>query len=98
MAIESKNNGKVIVVFDDEVRQQQVPLFCKECQQPMKTIDDSISYRSKGCCSKCDINWSYVLEVDWQVKEKHPSVVFPELWDEYIKNRELQSRPILIFK
>ena len=98
MAIEVKNNGKVIVVFDSEVKGCQVPLFCFHCSFPMKTIDDSISFRESGCCSKCHINWSFKMEIDWSDCDKRPIKLFPEEWLEYIKNREINSRPILIFK
>lgn len=98
MAIEVKNNGKVLVVYDDQTKEQQVPLFCSFCLFPMKTIDDSISFKSKGCCSKCDIHWGFKLEIDFSKPDSIPSVLFSEEWAEYIKNREINSRPILIFK
>jgi len=96
--IETKSHGKIVIVYDSNAKDMQIPLFCKECKFPMKTIDDSISFRAKGCCYKCDLNWSYVVEVDWKDATKHPSVVLNDQWTEYIKNRQIQTRPILIFK
>lgn len=98
MTIELKNNGKVVVVFDEFTKAQQVPLFCSVCNFAMKTIDDSISFREKGCCSKCDIYWSFKVGVDLSNPSLYPSKLFLEEWKEYIKDREINSRPILIFK
>lgn len=98
MTIELKNNGKVVVVFDEFTKAQQVPLFCPVCDFAMKTIDDSISFRDKGCCSKCDVYWSFKIGIDLRKPDDHPNKLFPEEWNEYIKDREINSRPILIFK
>jgi len=99
LIVESKNNGKVIVVYDDETRNNVVvPFFCSICSFQMKTIQDSMAYRKSSCCSKCDLYWSFKKEIDWSDREKYPDKLFKEEWAEYIKDRELRSRPILIFK
>ena len=97
--VKSINNSKVIVVFDSFVKDNiVVPLFCPICSFQMKTLQDSFSYREKGSCEKCQIYWGYKNELKDDLKANHPKEFFPEQWEEYIKERELQARPILIFK
>lgn len=97
--IETKHNGKIVLVYDKSVQEHfVVPLFCPICSFQMKTMQDSLSYRKMKCCNKCEIYWGYKKEVDFSDEEKLPKILFAEEWDEYIKNREISSRPILIFK
>jgi len=89
------SNGKVVVVkYKDN--STTVPLFCKICEFPMKTMEDSISYRKHGVCSHCDNRWTNTRGVDWT------SGTLPykesEDWNEYINLRFISSKPIINFK
>lgn len=71
-----------------------VPLFCPCCAYPMKSSEDSISFRKHGVCSACDNRWT-----------NKPGIVWPDgpdksskEWAEYITQRTLTSRPVIVFK
>lgn len=80
---EERANGKILIVKPEE--DYGTPLFCKVCDFPMKTIDDSFSYRKVGCCSKCDNRWgshkSGKLNEGWTPDKT------TEEWSEYIEDR-----------
>ena len=76
-------NGKIAVIAPID-NSSNVPIFCPHCQLPMKTSQDSISYRSKKCCYKCDLKWS-----------GHPKITKMEdidknsmEWKQYINDRK----------
>lgn len=81
------HNNKLISIrpFD---KQTTVPLFCPLCEFPMKTIEDSVSYREYMLCNKCEQHWKNIP------KEQ----IDPKRWQEYLEERELTSRPIFNFK
>lgn len=88
-------NDKVIVVKNkDDLT--TVPLFCHVCEFPMRTMEDSISFRKHGVCSQCDNRWTFTKGVSWV------SGVLPnknsEEWSEYISLRDISSKPIINFK
>jgi len=93
--IVSLENGKVIVVKPMDVS-TIVPLFCKLCEYPMKTMEDSISFRKIGVCHYCENSWS---------KNKNCNIangLMPnketEEWLEYIIVRDIASKTIINFK
>jgi hypothetical protein len=42
-----------------------VPLFCEICKCPMRTIDDTLSYRIHQCCHYCAIQWADSAYFEW---------------------------------
>jgi len=60
----------------------------------MKTIDDSIAYRKKKVCHKCQERWYTYSETS---EEKEPNKNTPE-WAEYINTRMLLERPTIKLK
>ena len=93
--IESLHEGKVIVVKPTDQR-SIVPLFCYLCCYPMKTIEDSISYRKVGVCSHCDGRWSNDRRVDLKAN-KYPDKNWEE-WLEYIDIRRISARSPISFR
>jgi len=91
----SYRNGKVVVVRNKDDT-TTVPLFCKVCEFPMKTMEDSISYRKHGVCNHCDNRWTNDRHVNW-VSGTLPNKT-TEDWDEYISLRYISSKPIINFK
>lgn len=82
------NDGKLLIVrpFDKDVT---VPLFCPLCKFPLKTADDSIAYRKTRTCDKCLLRWN---------SEPEQVDVHSEEFYQYVKEREILHKPILIFK
>lgn len=87
--IESLHEGKVIVVKPTD-QSNIVPLFCQLCCYPMKTIEDSISYRKVGVCSHCNLRWTGDRRIDWS-SERYPDKNWEE-WKEYIQIRAVSAR------
>lgn len=93
--IESLHEGKVVVVKPAD-ESNIVPLFCKLCCYPMKTIEDSISYRKVGVCSHCDGRWTNDRRVDW-ASDITPQKEWEE-WVEYIEIRRISARSPISFR
>jgi hypothetical protein len=93
--IETLMDGRLVVVKPEDMS-ETVPLFCKICAYPMKTLEDSIAYRKVGTCSKCDGRWSNDKRVNWK-EGKHPDPEWEE-WAEYIKDRGISARSPIIFR
>lgn len=95
MSIESLNDGKVIVVSSMDPK-SIVPIFCSCCTFPMKSAEDSVSYRKHKVCSKCDGRWTNHPDVDWEngIGPDKTS----ELWEEFIIERAILARPIIKFE
>lgn len=82
------HDGKLLIVrpFDKDVT---VPLFCLLCKFPLKNADDSIAYRKTRTCDKCLLRWNAEPEnVNVQCEEFY----------QYLKEREMLSKPYLHFK
>jgi hypothetical protein len=86
--IESLHDGKVVIVKPTN-QTIIVPLFCDLCSYPMKSIEDSISYRKIGICSHCDLRWTGDKRIDWSSK-KYPDKDWEE-WKEYIEIRAITA-------
>jgi len=87
---------KVVVIIPSGIERVIVPLFCKICEFPMKTRDDSISFRKVGCCFRCDNRWTNTPGVDWE-NNKIPDKSSTE-WKEYIEERFKLDKTIINFK
>lgn len=91
----SLENGKIIVIRPKDMS-TIVPLFCRCCSFPMKTMDDSISYRKHQVCSKCDDRWTNDKKVDWK------TALLPdkssEDWIEYIELRAFYAKTIITYR
>jgi hypothetical protein len=74
-----------------------VPLYCACCRFPMKTIEDTISFRRVGVCRHCDNKWTNYPGIDWKNREMWPKKDSEE-WMEYIELRALYAKPILNLK
>ena len=86
-------DGKVIVIKLANLI-DVVPLFCECCLFPMKTLDDSISYRKQKVCSKCKDRWFSSKD---NTNINQPDKSSPE-WVEYIQTRLLLERPTINLK
>lgn len=93
--VKSLDGGKIVIVKPIDMT-TIVPLFCYVCEFPMKTADDSISFRKHGVCSRCDGRWTNHRDVSW--KEGKLPDKSSEDWQEYITLRALLSRPLIILK
>lgn len=93
--IESLHNGRVIIVKSIE-QNNVVPLFCKVCFYPMKTIEDSISYRKVGVCSHCDNRWSTDKRISWK-DECYPQKDWED-WIEYMEIRRIIAKSPIAFR
>lgn len=97
-SINSFQNGKVVVIVD-ESSNKPTPIFCNVCEFPMKNlIEDSVSFQKHGVCSKCDGRFTNYPGVDWTSLDKLPALIAKEMWDEYMQERLLLSKPIFNFK
>jgi hypothetical protein len=90
--IQSFMNDKIVVITTKDYQKTTVPLFCPICDFPMKTSDDSVSYRKNLCCFKCENRWLNNLTKKLQNPDKES-----EIWKEYIEERALLSRTIFNF-
>ena len=91
--IQSLMNDKIVVITTKDYEKTTVPLFCPVCEFPMKTSDDSVSYRKTFCCFKCENRWFNNLTKQLKVADKDS-----EQWKEYIEERALLSRIIFKFE
>ncbi len=87
------DGGKIIVVKPIQ-HKIIVPLFCPNCEFPMKTADDSSAYRIHTCCSLCSLRFAAANEEKWQ-KGWRPS---KEEMKEYIEDRKRLSQPLFNLK
>lgn len=53
----------VIVPEDDSVF---VPFECPVCFLPMRTADDSVTFREIGCCEECKLRWAESRLDEWK--------------------------------
>lgn len=93
--IESLHDGKIVVVRSID-KSNIVPLFCELCHYPMKTVEDSISFRKVGVCSHCDGRWTNDKRIDWDTK-RYPDPDWSE-WAEYIEIRRISARSPISFR
>jgi hypothetical protein len=57
-------NGRVVVIAPTNT-ENIVPIFCSCCNFPMKTSEDSVSFRKYGVCEHCHNRWSNKPGVEW---------------------------------
>jgi hypothetical protein len=93
--IKIMHGGKVVII-EPENKDYIVPLFCPLCLFPMKTLDDSITYKKHKCCFKCEMRWSSNPSGDWS-NGWRPSEN-TDGWKEYLEERKLLGRPIFNLK
>jgi hypothetical protein len=92
--IKSLHNGKVVVLVPNDYEQTVVPLFCSCCQFPMKTLDDSVSFRKVGVCNHCNEKWTNKPGVEWPSGPDKTT----QSWEEYIEFRAFIARPTINLK
>jgi len=83
--------GKIVVIIP-ETQDQTVPLFCDLCLFPMKTLEDSLSYKKNKCCSICEMKWSKTIFGNWDEGWRPTKEV--QGWNEYLEERKLLNRPV----
>lgn len=105
-SIKTLNNGMVVVIQGTATP----GLFCTSCSYPLKTMEDSASFKKHRVCSRCDDRWSFSPGVDWQDQDKTPQALarsgyvykghldYKVEWNEYLDERKLLSRPNLTLK
>lgn len=87
-----EQNGKIVVVRP--LNCMVVPLFCPICKFPLKTSDDSSSFRTFECCAKCTFKFVAPNKEKWESGWRPDN----EELVEYIQSRELLEKPLLILK
>lgn len=104
--IKNLNNGMVVVIIGDT----KPGLFCTCCEHPLKTMEDSMSFKKHGVCSWCDNRWTSSPGVEWKDQDKYPPALarsgyvykthldYAVEWKEYLDERLLLSRPKLTLK
>lgn len=90
--IKSLEDGKILVI-EPYGAEPSSPLFCPICAFPMKTIEDSISYRSFKCCNKCEMRWS--TSNKGSLKEGWKPDQTSQEWCEYIEERKLLNKILI---
>jgi len=97
-SIKSFQDGRVIVIVD-ESSNKPTPIFCDVCKFPMKNLsEDSQSFQKHGVCSRCDGRFTNYPGIDWNTESAIPMNVAKDMWDDYMKERLLLSKPIINFK
>jgi hypothetical protein len=84
-------NGKVAVIAPKDLSKSVVPLFCPLCEFPMKTIEDSNSYKKMNCCEQCEIHWT-------SYKDDFHLLKNSKEWKEYISNRVNKPKTLIKLK
>lgn len=87
------HNGAIAVIAPEDAS-SIIPLFCPCCEISMKDSNDSISYRKKKICNKCDDYWSGRPGVFWPNGPDKKS----KEWKNYIKERLLLESPVINFR
>lgn len=92
--IQSLCGGALLLSKDKTQETSTVPVYCACCRFPMITMEDSLSFRKVGVCSKCDGQWTNFPGVDWSIPGRGPKKDSLE-WAEYMEIRALYAKPIL---
>jgi len=88
-------NGRLLLVFPTD-ENAIVPIFCPVCSFPMRTLEDSIVFRSHQCCTHCQMRWSGTSLGKWD--EGWRPGLSTEGWVEYLIYRKAISRALIIIK
>lgn len=88
-------NGRILLVFPSETN-AIVPIFCSVCAFPMRTLEDSIAFRSHGCCNLCDMHWTRTKFGKWEDGWRPSSDT--EGWEEYLNYRKALGRTLITMK
>ena len=88
-------DGKILLITP-EGDTNTTPLFCRVCELPMKTLEDSISFRQQTCCSKCGNRWSSRKEGN--LKDGWSPDKQSEEWLEYIQERIMLGKSLINLK
>jgi len=88
-------NGKILLVFPSETN-SIVPIFCFICSFPMRTMEDSLAFRDKGCCSNCDMRWSRTKYGKWE--DGWRPGVDTEGWQDYLAYRKAISSNLVTLR
>lgn len=91
----SLEDGKILIISSTETS-KIVPLFCPVCSFPMKTIEDSLSFRKYECCNLCEIYWTRTKFGKWEDGWRPNSQT--EGWEDYVNYRKALSRNIITLK
>lgn len=91
--IKTLHNGKIVIILPDD-SSNNVPLFCPCCFLPMKTMEDTMSYRKNKVCMKCEERWTNKPGIIWPDGPDKSS----EDWKNYLETRRLLEKPIITFK
>ena len=90
--------GKIILVKPKD-KSVIVPLFCPLCEFPMRTSEDSMTFRDSGVCHHCDLKWIRPFDLKhWTPQSRHLSEYMPVQWEKYIEQRKLLSKPTMSFR
>ena len=94
--MKSMSNDKIIVIAPTDLKKIVVPLFCPLCTYPMKTKEDSASYRNIGCCEICEMRFGTAIKVEkktfLEITREH------QAWSEYLKDRLNRSKNLIKLK
>ncbi len=89
-------NGKILLITPEGDEDSNTPLFCRVCEFPMKTFDDTFSFRKDKCCSKCSNRWGSQKQgklIEGWTPDKDSLE-----WKEYISERILLGKHLINLK
>lgn len=85
---------KIVLILPEN--DKTTPLFCHICKFPMKTLEDSISFKKMGCCNLCELRWSTTkygkLEEGWVPGSD------TEGWEDYMSTRNIYFKRLINLK
>lgn len=93
--IKSIENGQILIISSTDL-DKIVPVFCEVCKFPMKTLEDSISFRMYGCCNHCEMHWTRTKFGKWEDGWRPDTST--EGWTDYLIYRKALSRNLITLK
>lgn len=91
----SLENGKILVISPSDPK-AIVPVFCPLCSFPMRTLEDSIAYRTHQTCAHCEMRWSGSNLGKWA--EGWRPAVDTDGWTDYIIYRKALGRSLITLR
>lgn len=88
-------NGAILLITPTD-KNAVVPVFCGLCAFPMRTLEDSIAFRTHGTCAHCEMRWSTTKFGKWEDGWR-PNVT-TEGWEDYLIYRKAMSRALIMVK
>jgi hypothetical protein len=88
-------NGRILLVTPSE-KNAVVPVFCPVCSFPMRTLEDSIAFRTNEACAHCEMHWSRCKFGKWEDGWRPSGET--EGWNDYLIYRKALSRVLITIR